>query len=83
MPEQTIQAFADHGRVKANAIEADVDESRRIFRELLNVAIDFDCVTWELEHEGIQKFIEPYDALLKTLDDKRRAYLNEEVGAME
>jgi transaldolase len=80
MPEQTIQAFADHGQVIANSIEADLDESHRIFRELLNVGIDFDCVTWQLEHEGIQKFIEPYDALMKTLADKRQTYLSEDIA---
>jgi transaldolase len=79
MPEQTIKAFADHGQVIADSIEADVGESHRIFRELVNVGIDFDCVTWQLEHEGIQKFIEPYDALMKALADKRQAYLSEAV----
>jgi transaldolase len=82
MPEQTIQAFADHGRVMDNSIEAELNESHLIFRELLNVGIDFDCVAWQLENEGIQKFIEPYDALMKALADKRRTYLGEEVGTM-
>jgi transaldolase len=81
MPEETIEAFADHGGVAPNSIEADVEASRRIFGDLVKIGIDFNCVTWQLENEGIQKFIEPYDALMKTLADKRRVYLDEEVGA--
>jgi transaldolase len=77
MPEQTIDAFADHGHVIANAIEVDVAEAHRVFRELQAVGIDFDCVTWQLEHEGVQKFIEPYDALMQTLAEKRRKVLAE------
>jgi transaldolase len=77
MPEQTIDAFADHGQVISNSIEADVEEAHRIFRELHAIGIDFECVTWQLEHEGVQKFIEPYDALMQALTDRRRKYLAE------
>jgi transaldolase len=77
MPEQTIDAFADHGQVISNSIAADVEEAHRIFRELEAVGIDFECVTWQLEHEGVQKFIEPYDTLMQALADKRRKYLAE------
>jgi transaldolase len=77
MPEQTIDAFADHGQVIGNAIEADVEEADRVFRDLLNVGIDFGCVTWQLEHEGVQKFIEPNDRLIQALEDTRRKVLAE------
>ena len=30
-------------------------------------------VTWQLENEGIQKFIEPYDKLLGNIEAKRKA----------
>jgi hypothetical protein len=29
-------------------------------------------VTWQLENEGIQKFIDPYEALLANLASKRK-----------
>lgn len=77
MPEQTIDAFADHGQVINNSIEAEVEEAHRIFRELEAVGIDFECVTWQLEHEGVQKFIEPYYTLMQVLADKRRKCLAE------
>ena len=77
MPAETIVAFADHGKVVANTVEADVAEAHRILRDLEGVGIDFYCVTWQLQNEGVQKFIEPYDALMQALTAKRQAILGE------
>lgn len=77
MPAETIVAFADHGRVVDNAIEADLDEVYRILRDLECVGIDLHCVTWQLQNEGVQKFIDPYDALMQALAAKRQALLGE------
>jgi transaldolase len=73
MPDETIAAFADHGKVVANTIEADLEEAHRILRDLEGVGVDFHCVTWQLQNEGVQKFIEPYDALMQALAAKRQA----------
>jgi transaldolase len=80
MPAETIAAFADHGKVVANSIEADLEEAHRVLRDLEGVGIDFHCVTWQLQNEGVQKFIEPYDALMQTLAAKRQAMLSEHIG---
>jgi len=77
MPAETIAAFADHGKVVANTVEADVEEAHRILRDLEGVGIDFHCVTWQLQNEGVQKFIEPYDILMQALTAKRQAILGE------
>ena len=77
MPDETIAAFADHGKVVANTIEADLQEAHRVLRDLEGVGIDFHCVTWQLQNEGVQKFIEPYDALMQALTAKRQAILGE------
>jgi transaldolase len=77
MPAETIAAFADHGKVVANTVEADVEAAHRILRDLEGVGIDFHCVTWQLQNEGVQKFIEPYDALMQALTAKRQALLGE------
>ena len=61
----------------ANTIEADVEEAHGILRDLEGVGIDFHCVTWQLQHEGVQKFIEPYDVLMQALTAKRQAILGE------
>jgi hypothetical protein len=29
------------------------------------MGVEFDCVAWQLENEGVQKFIDPLDQLIK------------------
>jgi transaldolase len=70
MPEETIAAFADHGVATENSVEADLDEARRTLNDLESVGISLDGVTWQLQHEGVQKFIDPFDALMNTLAEK-------------
>jgi transaldolase len=66
MPEQTVAAFADHGKV-APTLEQGVAEARKVFADLERVGIDFSCVTWQLLNEGVQKFIDPFEELLDTI----------------
>ncbi len=71
LPDETIDAFADHGKLEQNAIEQDVAGATKIFSDLREVGIDINAVTWELEHDGIKKFTDPYDQLMTTLAEKR------------
>ena len=64
MPEKTIAAFIDHGTVRGSVDEG-VDEARRIIADLGRLGVDFPCVATQLENEGVQKFIEPFDALME------------------
>lgn len=73
MPAATIEAFDDHGNVRAT-IEEGAEEAREIMIKLDQVGVDLQLVTTQLENEGIQKFIEPYDALLELLEFKREHY---------
>jgi transaldolase/glucose-6-phosphate isomerase len=75
MPDETIDAFADHGAVEAATVEADLEDAQRVFSDLHKVGVEFDCVAWQLENEGVQKFIDPFDQLMKTLADKRQKLL--------
>ena len=81
MPEETISAFADHGRVVKNSVKADLGKANKILTDLADIGIDFDCVTWQLENEGVQKFIDPFDQLMKTLTDKREQFSIKKVAA--
>lgn len=75
MPDETIDAFADHGIIRENSVEADLEEARQTLRDLERVGIDLDRVAWQLQNEGAQKFIDPYDALMQTLAVKRQKFL--------
>jgi transaldolase len=63
MPEETIEAFQDHGRV-ALTLEQAIDEAERVFERLAEVGIDYDDVTRVLEEEGVQKFADSFAELL-------------------
>src|SRR5919204_2079503 len=70
MPAKTIAAFRDHGKV-ADTVEQDVPEARRVMEQLAQIGVRFNLVTAQLENEGIQKFIVPFDSLLKQLAARR------------
>jgi transaldolase len=71
MPDATIAAFQDHGKVRPDTVEEEVEEAQQVMEDLAKLGIDFDAVTAQLEKEGVQKFIEPYDALMDLLLTKR------------
>lgn len=69
MPEPTIAAFSEHGTARLT-MEEWVDQAHLVIEELGRLGIDFRLVTAPLENEGIQKSIEPCDALLNTLSQR-------------
>jgi transaldolase len=66
MPDQTLRAFADHGRV-GPSIERGVDEAEVVLYELASTGTDLDAITTELEHEGITSFCDSYRGLLECI----------------
>ena len=70
MPQETIEAFQDHGRV-APTLEAGVDDARRVFEEIARVGVDYDDVVETLEREGVQKFADSFSELLEGIAAKR------------
>ena len=70
MPEETIEAFQDHGEVVLS-LEQGLDEARRLFDELAAAGIDVDDVTRMLEEEGVQKFSDSFAELLDGIQAKR------------
>jgi len=69
MPEETIRAFQDHGRV-APTLEHGLDEAQRVFEQLAAAGIDYDDVTDTLEREGVQKFADSFAELLEGIHAK-------------
>jgi transaldolase len=70
MPEETIEAFQDHGRV-ADTLETGLDEAHRLFDDLAAAGIDYDDVVRVLEEEGVQKFIDSFTELLEGVQSKK------------
>ena len=71
MPEETIAAFQDHGRVERR-LETELDAAQQVFRELYAAGVDYDDVVATLEREGIEKFDAAFNELLKGIADKRQ-----------
>jgi transaldolase len=73
LPDATIDAFRDHGRVTGDTVLEDVEGARRVLERLEAMGISMKQVTDDLVEEGIAKFVEPYEALLGALEEKRRS----------
>jgi transaldolase len=65
-PVETIDAYRDHGYPQAR-IELEVFEAARVLSLLPELGINIDTVTRQLEDEGVKKFNEPFDKLMKSL----------------
>jgi len=64
MPEETIQAFQDHGEVRGDTVLEGVAEAHQVFEQLAAVGIDYDDVVATLEQEGVKKFSDSFAELL-------------------
>jgi transaldolase len=71
MPQETIVAFQDHGRVERR-LETELDAALQVFRDLYAAGVDYDDVVATLEREGIEKFDAAFAELLEGIADKRR-----------
>lgn len=71
MPPQTLTAFNHHGRVELT-IERDLDGARALFARLPALGVPVDALIEQLEPEGVAAFAKSYDALLATLETRRR-----------
>jgi transaldolase len=74
LPDATLKAFLDHGRVRIN-IGDGLDAAERLFAELRSVGVDINQVTEELEKEGVKLFSDSFSLLLKEIAQKRDSFL--------
>jgi transaldolase len=72
MPEETIRAFQNHGRV-AETLTHGLSDVRRLVDELEEAGVDYDDVVATLEREGIDKFSASFAELLESVSDKAQA----------
>jgi transaldolase/glucose-6-phosphate isomerase len=74
MPASTLDAFRDHGKVRAT-IEEGLAESRQVMAQLAEVGSDFAAVTRKLEEQGVEAFAKDYQKLLNSIAEKRAQVL--------
>jgi transaldolase len=71
IPPSTLESFIDHGNV-AETLMQGLDEARRHIAKLAELGIDLDAITRQLQIDGVTAFAKPFDALMKSIAEKRQ-----------
>ncbi len=69
IPEKTLLAFADHGKVGA-ALPADGGYSEAVLEEFRREGVDDEALAARLQLEGVQAFAKSWNALLARIREK-------------
>lgn len=69
MPENTLNAFADHGMV-GPMLSADGGDCEAVLREFALAGIDIDALAEQLQDEGAAAFVKSWDELIKVIASK-------------
>jgi transaldolase / glucose-6-phosphate isomerase len=80
MPQKTMDAFRDHGRV-SQTLTNGVEQAREVLARLDRASISLDHITADLLIDGVRLFSDAFDQLLGTLADKRRRILGSNMNA--
>jgi len=83
MPEKTLEALLDHGKMPGDAVREGVPEARRLLDDLRAVGIDVEAVGEELQKNGVVLFEKSYDDLLATIETRRAEALKTPQGVTE
>ncbi len=67
MPEATLDAFRDHGVVE-DRLSGTGGEAKHQLQRLAEEGVDLAQITKELETDGVDKFIEAFEAAVATVD---------------
>ncbi len=67
MPEATMDAVADHGKLEGDTITGNYARAQQQLDALAEVGVDYDDVVQVLEDEGVAKFDESWKHLLDTV----------------
>ena len=66
MPPATMDAYRDHGD-PADRLDSGTAEALELLEKLAGLGIDLQAATEQLETEGVEKFVTPFDSLMRTI----------------
>jgi transaldolase len=72
MPEGTLKAFADHGRI-SGPLPPDGGDSAEVLAEFTKAGIDLDALALRLQQEGAGSFTKSWTDLMDCIDAKSAA----------
>src|SRR5438094_981546 len=70
MPEKTLEAFRDHGRVRPTAVLEGTDEAETTLAQLASRGVRLDVVTGQLLEDGLKAFVTDLERLLHVIEQK-------------
>ncbi len=72
MPEETLLAFADHGKPQA-AMPRDGGDAETVLADIAAAGIDLDALAAQLQSDGAKSFVKSWDDLLGAIETKSKA----------
>ena len=70
MPRETIAAYRTMGKPELR-MQGEIAGAAAVFTGLKSLGINMDAVAEQLEKEGVKKFIEPFDKLQASIEERR------------
>ena len=70
IPDKTLEAFADHGRVQQHLTD-DGGDSARVLAEFEQAGIDVAALAEKLQREGAAAFVQSWQQLMAEISRKR------------
>ncbi|WP_042391722.1 transaldolase [Streptacidiphilus carbonis] len=70
MPEDTLRAVADHGRITGDTVRAEYAAGQRVLDDLRTVGVSYEDVVHVLEDEGVAKFAASWHDLYQALEQR-------------
>jgi transaldolase/transaldolase/glucose-6-phosphate isomerase len=71
VPMETLEVYRTEGEPE-DRLSQNLDEATRVLEQLQEKGIDLKEISQKLEDEGVEKFIAPYDKLLKAIEDQTK-----------
>jgi transaldolase len=69
MPENTLKAFADHGKL-TGALKPDGGDCETILSRFAEAGIDIDALAARLQDEGAKSFVNSWNELMRVIESK-------------
>lgn len=74
MPDQTLEVLLEKGDEPKNTVADGMGHADEVMATLDKLGIDMEKVTDDLEKEGVEKFEKPFNQLLDTIEEQRKAH---------
>src|SRR3546814_714176 len=72
MPEKTLRAFADHGKVRG-AMAKDGGDCAATLEKIAAAGVDIDALAAQLQREGAESFVKSWNQLMQRIADKAQS----------